>query len=130
MAARAPVRTCLFLALLVQLPGTLAICYFHAQAPCLYKGKPIAPGESWQDVNCSKCFCLHPLGVGCCDTMQPPADFPDGCEVHYDSRACKVSLVQKAQPGLPCQNHLERSWGSGHPPEPPGKQGPKTWLGR
>uniref|UniRef100_H9GUL9 Prostate-associated microseminoprotein n=1 Tax=Anolis carolinensis TaxID=28377 RepID=H9GUL9_ANOCA len=82
-------------------------------APCRYKGKPFAPGESWRGANCSKCFCLEPLGVGCCDTMQLPVDFPEGCQVRYDSRACQVSLVQKGRPHLPCHNSLEPGWGSG-----------------
>uniref|UniRef100_A0A670JT70 Prostate-associated microseminoprotein n=1 Tax=Podarcis muralis TaxID=64176 RepID=A0A670JT70_PODMU len=86
-------------------------------APCLYKEKHFGPGDSWQDANCSKCFCLDPLGVGCCDMMQPPVDFPAWCEARYDSRACKISLVQKGRPRLPCVNNLEPGWGSGQAPE-------------
>ncbi|XP_053265084.1 prostate-associated microseminoprotein [Podarcis raffonei] len=152
----APLRGCLLLALLLQLPGARALCYFHAQgswqsrgpdpvpallpdrppsflpAPCLYKEKHFGPGESWQDANCSKCFCLDPLGVGCCDMMQPPVDFPAWCEAHYDSRACKISLVQKGRPRLPCVNNLEPGWGSGQAPEqqPGSRGGAKARLGR
>ncbi|XP_042306109.1 prostate-associated microseminoprotein [Sceloporus undulatus] len=133
--------SCLFLYFLAQMPPeTQGICYFHAQAPCLYKGKLFAPGESWRDANCSKCFCLEPLGVGCCDTMQFPVDFPDGCEAHYDSLACRVFLVQKGRPGVPCAKTLEPGWASGHLPEqthkqllpsqPHDKRGPKTPSGR
>uniref|UniRef100_A0A6J0U8R6 Prostate-associated microseminoprotein n=1 Tax=Pogona vitticeps TaxID=103695 RepID=A0A6J0U8R6_9SAUR len=110
----------LFSSLLVQLPAdTHSLCFFHGQAPCLYKGKRFAPGESWRDANCSKCFCLDPLGVGCCDTMQLPLDFPEWCEVRYDAQACELSLVQKAHPSLPCVNNLQHGWGSGRAPEQP-----------
>nr|XP_028605227.1 prostate-associated microseminoprotein [Podarcis muralis] len=182
-----PLRGCLLLALLLQLPGARALCYFHAQAlgvpchptslrgrrrlavaqeqpgaprlaecswqsrgpdpapallpdrppsflpaPCLYKEKHFGPGDSWQDANCSKCFCLDPLGVGCCDMMQPPVDFPAWCEARYDSRACKISLVQKGRPRLPCVNNLEPGWGSGQAPEqqPGSRGGAKARLGR
>ncbi|XP_034956795.1 prostate-associated microseminoprotein [Zootoca vivipara] len=130
-ALGAPLRGCLLLALLLQLTGARALCYFHAQAPCLYKEKHFGPGESWQDANCSKCFCLDPLGVGCCDMMQPPVDFPAWCEARYDFRACKISLVQKAGLRLPCVNNLEPGWGSGQAPEQPGSRGgAKARLGR
>nr|XP_060620897.1 prostate-associated microseminoprotein [Anolis sagrei ordinatus] len=137
-AARSLAWAFLLFSLLVQLPPDAhGICFFHAQAPCRYKEKPFAPGESWRGANCSKCFCLEPLGVGCCDMMQLPVDFPEGCQVRYDSRACQVSLVQKGRPHLPCANSLEPGWGSGQPPKhkdprppSPGKQSPHTAPGR
>uniref|UniRef100_A0A8D0E4D0 Prostate-associated microseminoprotein n=1 Tax=Salvator merianae TaxID=96440 RepID=A0A8D0E4D0_SALMN len=115
-----PRHTCLLLlCLLSRVPGPAGLCYFHAQAPCLYEGKPFGPGESWQGDNCSKCFCLQPLGVGCCDMMHHPVDFPDWCEVRFDTQACQVSLVQKARPSLPCLNKLKHSWGTGDTTEEP-----------
>lgn len=37
-------------------------------APCHYEGKHFSLGESWLRKDCFHCTCLHPVGVGCCDT--------------------------------------------------------------
>lgn len=37
-------------------------------APCHYDGKYFTLGESWLRKDCFHCTCLHPVGVGCCDT--------------------------------------------------------------
>lgn len=37
-------------------------------APCHYEGKYFTLGESWLRKDCFHCTCLHPVGVGCCDT--------------------------------------------------------------
>lgn len=37
---------------------------------------------------------------------------------HYDSQTCQISVVQKANPSLPCVNSLEHEWGSTGTPEP------------
>lgn len=37
-------------------------------APCEYEGKQFSLGESWLSTNCLLCTCLHPIGVGCCET--------------------------------------------------------------
>lgn len=37
-------------------------------APCEYEGKQFSLGESWLSTNCLLCTCLHPVGVGCCET--------------------------------------------------------------
>lgn len=42
---------------------------FHSSlAPCHYEGKYFTLGESWLRKDCFHCTCLHPVGVGCCDT--------------------------------------------------------------
>ncbi|XP_061219182.1 prostate-associated microseminoprotein isoform X1 [Neopsephotus bourkii] len=87
-------------------------------APCEYEGKQFSLGESWLSTNCLLCTCLHPVGVGCCETTQHPIDFPDWCEAHYDSQTCQISVVQKANPSLPCVKSLEHEWGSPGTPEP------------
>ena len=37
-------------------------------APSHYEGKYFTLGESWLRKDCFHCTCLHPVGVGCCDT--------------------------------------------------------------
>ncbi|XP_026721443.1 prostate-associated microseminoprotein isoform X1 [Athene cunicularia] len=87
-------------------------------APCEYEGKQFSLGESWLSANCLLCTCLHPIGVGCCETTQHPIDFPDWCEAHYDLQTCQISVVQKANPSLPCVKSMEHEWGSAGTPEP------------
>ncbi|KFR03215.1 Prostate-associated microseminoprotein, partial [Opisthocomus hoazin] len=97
-------RLCLLLSLLLQLPGSQAKCYFQAKAPCEYEGKQFSLGESWLSTNCL--------------LTQHPIDFPDWCEAHYDSQTCQISVVQKANPSLPCVKGVEHEWGSAGTPEP------------
>ncbi|KAF1585880.1 UNVERIFIED_CONTAM: Prostate-associated microseminoprotein, partial [Eudyptes pachyrhynchus] len=111
-------RLCLLLSLLLRLPGSQAKCYFQAKAPCKYKGKQFSLGESWLSTNCLLCTCLHPVGVGCCETTQHPIDFPDWCEAHYDSQTCQISVVQKTNSSLPCVKSMEHKWGSAGTPKP------------
>ncbi|KGL98587.1 Prostate-associated microseminoprotein, partial [Charadrius vociferus] len=108
-------RLCLLLSLLLQLLGSPAKWYFQAKALCKYKGKQFSLGESWLGTNCLLCICLHPIGVGCCKT-QHPTDFPDWCKAHYNSQTCQISVVQKANPSLPCVKNME--WGLAGTPEP------------
>ncbi|XP_014721531.1 prostate-associated microseminoprotein [Equus asinus] len=110
---------CLVISLLLQHPGVHSKCYFQAQAPCHHEGKYFTLGESWLRKDCFHCTCLHPIGVGCCDTSQHPIDFPAGCEVHQEAGTCQFSLVQKSDPRLPCKGgrpNLE--WGSANTPVP------------
>ncbi|XP_006266058.1 prostate-associated microseminoprotein [Alligator mississippiensis] len=123
-------RLCLVLSLLLQLQGSQAKCYFQAKATCQYEGKQFSLGESWLSTNCLLCTCLHPVGVGCCEITQHPIDFPDWCEAHYDAQTCQISVVQKANPGLPCVNSLEREWGSAGTPEPALNKVLETGLSR
>lgn len=51
-------------------------------------------------------------------STQHPIDFPDWCEAHYDSQTCQISVVQKANPSLPCVKSVEHEWGSAGTPEP------------
>lgn len=53
----------------VGLPHTLTlIATIFFAAPCEYEGKQFSLGESWLSTNCLLCTCLHPIGVGCCET--------------------------------------------------------------
>uniref|UniRef100_A0AAX7V4L4 Prostate-associated microseminoprotein n=1 Tax=Astatotilapia calliptera TaxID=8154 RepID=A0AAX7V4L4_ASTCA len=71
-------------------------------ALCVYEGRHYSLGETWMDNACMQCTCLHPVGVGCCETVHRPVDFPAWCEVQVEQVTCKVSLVQSADPRLPC----------------------------
>ncbi|CAL8377222.1 prostate-associated microseminoprotein [Gadus morhua] len=84
-------------------------CHFDSRAQCDFEGRNYTMGETWMDNACMQCTCLHPMGVGCCETVHRPVDFPAGCEVRVEAVTCKVSLVQAADPRLPCipgENHL------------------------
>ncbi|XP_035282448.1 prostate-associated microseminoprotein [Anguilla anguilla] len=77
-------------------------CHFNSQALCEYRGKHYTLGESWMESGCLHCTCLYPMGVGCCEMIQRPVDFPAWCEVRVETETCKVTLVQTADPRLPC----------------------------
>ncbi|XP_068078693.1 prostate-associated microseminoprotein [Danio rerio] len=77
-------------------------CHFNSQALCEYDGKQYSMGESWMEEGCVHCTCLHPVGVGCCETVHRPVDFPPWCEVRVESLTCQVTLVMTADPRLPC----------------------------
>ncbi|CAM4520103.1 unnamed protein product [Leuciscus chuanchicus] len=77
-------------------------CHFSSQALCEYDGKQYSMGESWMEQGCVQCTCLHPVGVGCCETVHRPVDFPPWCEVRVESLTCQVMLVMTSDPRLPC----------------------------
>ncbi|TNN72034.1 Prostate-associated microseminoprotein [Liparis tanakae] len=77
------------------------LCHFDSRALCVFEGRQYSLGDTWMDA-CMQCTCLHPVGVGCCETVHRPVDFPAWCEVRVESLICKVSLVQTADPRLPC----------------------------
>ncbi|XP_072315127.1 prostate-associated microseminoprotein [Eucyclogobius newberryi] len=77
-------------------------CYINLRALCVFEGKHYVLGETWMDDACMQCTCLHPVGVGCCETAHRPVDFPAWCVVRVEPVTCKVSLVQTADPRLPC----------------------------
>ncbi|KAM9400704.1 prostate-associated microseminoprotein [Salvelinus alpinus] len=77
-------------------------CHFNSKALCVYEGRHYSMGESWMEDGCLQCTCLHPMGVGCCETVHRPVDFPAWCEARVDVLTCKVTLVQSADPRLPC----------------------------
>ncbi|XP_077117166.1 prostate-associated microseminoprotein [Ranitomeya variabilis] len=87
-------------------------------APCRYAGRIYRLGESWLGLDCQLCTCLHPVGVGCCEITQHPIDFPSWCEARYDAETCQISVVQKANPKLPCVHSADYEWGSAGAPEP------------
>ncbi|XP_075774461.1 prostate-associated microseminoprotein [Pelodiscus sinensis] len=111
-------RLCLMVCFLLQPQGSQAKCYFQAQAPCAAEGKHFSLGESWLSAACLLCTCLHPVGVGCCEITQHPIDFPEWCMAQYDAQTCQISVVQRANPSLPCANSLGREWGLAGSPEP------------
>ncbi|XP_036452106.1 prostate-associated microseminoprotein [Colossoma macropomum] len=76
-------------------------CHFNSQALCKYEGRHYSLGETWME-GCLQCTCLHPVGVGCCETVHRPVDFPPWCEVRVESPTCKVTLVLASDPRLPC----------------------------
>uniref|UniRef100_A0A671NXJ9 Prostate-associated microseminoprotein n=1 Tax=Sinocyclocheilus anshuiensis TaxID=1608454 RepID=A0A671NXJ9_9TELE len=77
-------------------------CHFNSQALCEYDGKQYSMGESWMEQGCVQCTCLHPMGVGCCETVHRPVDFPPWCEVRVESLTCQATLVMTSDPRLPC----------------------------
>uniref|UniRef100_A0AAY5F0T5 Prostate-associated microseminoprotein n=1 Tax=Electrophorus electricus TaxID=8005 RepID=A0AAY5F0T5_ELEEL len=87
-------------------------------ALCEYKGRRYSLGDSWMEQGCVQCTCLHPVGVGCCETsvVHWPVDFPPWCEVRVESPMCKVTLVLASDPRLPCipgeGNSVDPSHGS------------------
>ncbi|XP_028916041.1 prostate-associated microseminoprotein [Ornithorhynchus anatinus] len=110
---------CLAVFCFLQLQGVHCKCYFQAQAPCHHEGKRFTLGESWLRTDCFQCTCLHPVGVGCCDTSQHLIDFPGNCEVRRDPGTCRITLVQKSDPRLPCSGGPpDPEWGSAGTSEP------------
>ncbi|XP_008322002.2 prostate-associated microseminoprotein [Cynoglossus semilaevis] len=77
-------------------------CHFDSRGLCEFEGRRFSLGESWMDDSCMQCTCLYPVGVGCCETVQRPVDFPAWCQVRVERVSCTVSLVQTADPRLPC----------------------------
>uniref|UniRef100_A0A8B9HSQ3 Prostate-associated microseminoprotein n=1 Tax=Astyanax mexicanus TaxID=7994 RepID=A0A8B9HSQ3_ASTMX len=82
---------------------------------CEYEGRHYSLGDTWME-GCLQCTCLHPIGVGCCETVHRPVDFPPWCEVRVESPTCKVTLVLASDPRLPCVpgegNSLDPSHGA------------------
>ncbi|KAF7230177.1 prostate-associated microseminoprotein [Nothobranchius furzeri] len=92
-------------------------CHFNSRALCVFAGKQYSLGESWMDDACMHCTCLHPVGVGCCETVHRPVDFPAWCEVRVEPVTCKVFLVQTADPRQLCypgETNQDPSHGSLH----------------
>uniref|UniRef100_A0A8C2X158 Uncharacterized protein n=1 Tax=Cyclopterus lumpus TaxID=8103 RepID=A0A8C2X158_CYCLU len=70
-------------------------CCQCVPALCVFEGRQYSLGETWMDA-CMQCT-LHKQPV-----VHRPVDFPAWCEVRVESLICKVSLVQTADPRLPC----------------------------
>ncbi|CAJ0967755.1 unnamed protein product [Ranitomeya imitator] len=60
---------------------------------------------------------------------QHPIDFPSWCEARYDALTCQISVVQKANPKLPCVHSADYEWGSAGAPEPSTSASYPTHLG-
>uniref|UniRef100_A0A8C7PQD9 Uncharacterized protein n=1 Tax=Oncorhynchus mykiss TaxID=8022 RepID=A0A8C7PQD9_ONCMY len=65
---------------------------------CVYEGRHYSLGESWMEDGCLQCTFHTPV----INVVHRPVDFPAWCEVRVDALACKVTLVQSADPRLPC----------------------------
>ncbi|XP_051913132.1 prostate-associated microseminoprotein [Hippocampus zosterae] len=78
------------------------LCHFNSRAPCVFEGRHYAMGDTWLDDTCMQCTCLQPVGVGCCELVQRPVDFPAWCEVRVEPVSCKAILVLTADTRLPC----------------------------
>uniref|UniRef100_A0A8C6KTA9 Prostate-associated microseminoprotein n=1 Tax=Nothobranchius furzeri TaxID=105023 RepID=A0A8C6KTA9_NOTFU len=101
------------------------------QALCVFAGKQYSLGESWMDDACMHCTCLHPVGVGCCETVHRPVDFPAWCEVRVEPVTCKVFLVQTADPRQLCypgETNQDPSHGSLHLCPRPHAPPPPKWC--
>lgn len=46
----------------------LVLKVFVVLALCVFDGRNYSLGDSWMDNACLQCTCLHPVGVGCCET--------------------------------------------------------------
>ncbi|RXN01155.1 Prostate-associated microseminoprotein [Acipenser ruthenus] len=110
-------------------PGVQAKCYFQSRALCEHNGLQYEISESWMDSDCLLCTCLHPVGVGCCEITQHPIDFPDWCEALYDPQSCQITVVQKANPRLPCVSSAEFG-GSSSTTTATAQEGPFHFRGR
>lgn len=44
----------------------LSLCV--VAAVCAFEGTHYSMGDTWMDNKCMQCTCLHPVGVGCCET--------------------------------------------------------------
>uniref|UniRef100_A0A8C5HXY9 Prostate-associated microseminoprotein n=1 Tax=Gouania willdenowi TaxID=441366 RepID=A0A8C5HXY9_GOUWI len=85
--------------------SAISVCFIvlHVSAAlCEFEGRHFSLGETWVDNACMHCTCLHPVGVGCCQTVHRPVDFPAWCTVRVEPVTCKVTLVQTVDPRLPC----------------------------
>lgn len=47
---------------------SLVLKVFVVLALCVFDGRNYSLGDSWMDDDCLQCTCLHPVGVGCCET--------------------------------------------------------------
>ncbi|KAJ1080741.1 hypothetical protein NDU88_000935 [Pleurodeles waltl] len=89
-------------------PGCSGDCFFDAKGTCQHQGREYGLGETWMTKECYQCICLNPFGVGCCDDIQQPVDYPDWCEVVRKPESCSVAIVMKANRRVPCTNNIAR----------------------
>ncbi|TRY87664.1 hypothetical protein DNTS_013612 [Danionella cerebrum] len=65
-----PITLKIFMACAMWMTGSGAPmqCHFNSQALCEHDGKQYSMGDTWMEQECLHCTCLHPIGVGCCET--------------------------------------------------------------
>ncbi|XP_067831937.1 uncharacterized protein [Heptranchias perlo] len=71
-------------------------------ATCEHKGLRLEIGDTWINKDCYQCICLNPFGVGCCDNVQQPVDYPEWCKVIQRPNSCHLAVVMKANRRIPC----------------------------
>ncbi|XP_048381589.1 prostate-associated microseminoprotein-like isoform X1 [Stegostoma tigrinum] len=71
-------------------------------ATCEHKGVRLETGDIWINEDCYQCICLNPFGVGCCDKVSQPVDYPDWCEVIQRPNSCLLAVVMKANHKIAC----------------------------
>ncbi|XP_067831938.1 prostate-associated microseminoprotein-like isoform X2 [Heptranchias perlo] len=92
----------LVLLLLPQAPRCVGECFFDGKATCEHKGLRLEIGDTWINKDCYQCICLNPFGVGCCDNVQQPVDYPEWCKVIQRPNSCHLAVVMKANRRIPC----------------------------
>ncbi|XP_048381590.1 prostate-associated microseminoprotein-like isoform X2 [Stegostoma tigrinum] len=93
---------CLALVLFPQATHTAGECFFNGKATCEHKGVRLETGDIWINEDCYQCICLNPFGVGCCDKVSQPVDYPDWCEVIQRPNSCLLAVVMKANHKIAC----------------------------
>uniref|UniRef100_A0A8C6LNT0 Si:ch1073-70f20.1 n=1 Tax=Nothobranchius furzeri TaxID=105023 RepID=A0A8C6LNT0_NOTFU len=74
---------------------------------CEHLGQVHRIGESWMTSDCLQCVCMEPFGVGCCDLVSKPVDYPEWCEIIRKPDSCVSVAVMRVNHKLPCL------WGQG-----------------
>uniref|UniRef100_A0A8K9XK26 Uncharacterized protein n=1 Tax=Oncorhynchus mykiss TaxID=8022 RepID=A0A8K9XK26_ONCMY len=72
--------------------GVTPLVYLSTLALCVYEGRHFSLGESWMEDGCLQCT-LH---------YAPLINVPFWVVVRVDTLTCKMTLVQSADPRLPC----------------------------
>lgn len=67
-------------------------------APCVFEGTHYSLGETWMDKACMQCTCLHPVGVGCCETWvhKQPMWFGFQMPIHGFSTAASFRETEQS----------------------------------
>ncbi|XP_061884965.1 prostate-associated microseminoprotein [Entelurus aequoreus] len=77
-------------------------CFFNTKGSCEYKDQVYGIGERWTTTDCYQCVCMEPFGVGCCDHVSKPVDYPHWCEIIHKPDTCTSIIVMRANHKLPC----------------------------
>ncbi|XP_051901664.1 prostate-associated microseminoprotein-like [Pristis pectinata] len=102
MGTEGPSLCLIIFLLLPATTGGAGECFFNAKATCGHRGVELQTGDTWVTEDCYQCVCLSPFGVGCCDSIQQPVDYPEWCQLVQRPESCRLELVMKANPGMPC----------------------------